>query len=141
MLFAQLSNVPEGHLKNELMLIGAALGGLGTIAAIVFGILHAVRSRQTKDTRILPSPLAVTEESGYVRASECAAHHEAMNQRLERLEQGLKDVQQVQREQIGNVHRRIDDMLQVVSRLGGVIGGVQETLRNLHHDLMNLRKK
>jgi len=140
-MFAQLQNVPDTHLKSELVLLGAALTGLGIIASIVFGILHAVRSRNPQTTRILPSPITVEAAPRHPTDTEVSARHSAMEQRICALEAGIQDVQRVQREQIGNVHRRIDDMLSVVSRLGGVIEGVQETLRSLHTDLMSLRKK
>lgn len=131
-MIAQIQNVTPGFLHQAALLAFGLLAG----AAAVVGMYAALRKR-----KIEPQPLEVSAAAVHPTEKEFAARQAAVEQRLEALEAGIQDVQRVQREQIGNVHRRIDDMLTVVSRLGGVIEGVQEALRNLHNDLTNLRRK
>ena len=132
-----IDSVSAGHIKETITLALAALGALGILAGIVFGILNSVRKRTTE---VAPNPLRVTPVAGYVDQATFEREHNMVLQRLNKVEQNYQDLREIIADQgtemtrkleeqsrllnaaIGTVHRRTDDLVKVTYAVAGKLG-------------------
>lgn len=132
---ADVSAAAPDHVRDALLIGLALVGALGVISSIVFGIISAVRQKQT---RVLPDPLRTAEADSPVERREFAAQMNAALERICTLEESVADVRRAQTEQIGRVHSRVDKLVEVVARLEGVVDGVRDALKEVRGELSKI---
>ena len=119
----------------------AALAIAGSAVGLLVGLFVLVGyvRRDKTQVELSPRPVDVRQVDKFVTTEHCATIHAGFDTRLVAAEKAIAELTSTQRLQLGNVHRRIDDMLGVVSRLTGVMDGVRDTLQNLNTELRELR--
>lgn len=121
----------------------AALAIAGAVVGLLTGLLVLVGylRRDKVQVELSPRPMDVRQVDKFVTTEHCATIHAGFDARLATAEKAIDQLTATQRQQLGNVHRRIDDMLNVVARLTGVMDCVQQTLKDLNTELRELRAR
>jgi Icc-related predicted phosphoesterase len=123
---AKFTDVSSDTVVDVVVVICAILGAVFLVVSLV----EKFRAKKTSTT-ISPDPLQVQEVKELATKAELISMEQRLTAKISAVEGDIDKEQRVAREEQGNLHRRIDELVETMAETKGLLSGVKENTDRL----------
>lgn len=124
---AQLDKVEPGFIKDWIFVFGGLFG----LFWMVWSFVKSTKKPGPTNTVLSPDPLQVQEVEKLATKAELDAVAKDLECDIEKLRQEIGDERKVARTANGNLHKRIDELVETLAETKGLLAGVKDNTDRL----------